>query len=146
MIHLEASIIVHKGFDEIPPVFRDPSSLTLWDRSVEKVEPTSDKAVGVGYTFDTIGPAKGGRKGLRSSYIITQFDRDINAVELVNSKLFKKAVWTFKFKSIEEGVEITCIIDMWLKWYYFFLSPLLKYNISAIERDLRQLKKAIEEL
>jgi hypothetical protein len=143
-IHLEKSIIVHRSMAEIPEFFNNPKSLTAWDVSVAKVALTCHGPLRVGYTFDTIGPARNGRPGKRSSYRVVKLEPQENDVELTNSKIFKRAVWGFRFDPIAEDTRITCSIDLRVKSRFFFIGWLLKLNKQALNTDLERLKKAIE--
>ena len=143
--HLEESVLIGRKFCDFPPSFADPRSLAAWDTSVARVEITSDGPVRVGFTYDTIGPRKHGREGKRSSYRITRLEPRENSVELINSTVFRRAVWGFRFEDIPEGTLTTCTVDLEVKRRYFVVALMLRFNRRALVGDLRRLKRAIEE-
>jgi hypothetical protein len=78
-----------------------------WDRSVADVEITSALPVGVGSTFKTVGPARGGRPGIITSYRIAEFEPVTHAtVEVLDSPTLRRAVWDFTFASTGTSTHI----------------------------------------
>lgn len=147
-MQLLETIQVPQPVDIVWNFLSDPLSQLKWDRSVVKVELTSSSPVGVGYTFTTIGPAKGSRPGLRSDYKITEFIPGKHAtISLVNSRTFKRGDWSFDVEETPEGgTKVTCaiIFTPWPK--YWFVGLVLRFNASAIRRDLRYLREALQQL
>ncbi|MBX3082654.1 MAG: hypothetical protein KF716_13535 [Anaerolineae bacterium] len=114
-----------------------------------KVIPTSSLPVGVGYTFDTIAPARGSnaqQEGQRMSYRITEFVPNHHAkILLTHSDIFKEAYWTTIVNAAQEGVKVTLQVDLSLRPMYLFMMPvLLVTNKGAFFRDLQYLKRAME--
>lgn len=143
-ISLESAVSVNKALDDFPSWLGDPRSLELWDRSVAHVDITSTGGWGVGSTFTTVGHPRGGRPGRISSYRVRRLDRTVNEVELVDSPVFERAVWTFSFVPQAQRTKITCRIDLRTRPRYVFLAWLLKVQTRAIQQDLDQLKRVIE--
>jgi hypothetical protein len=90
-LHLEASVWVDKAFGDFQPFLSDPRSLRLWDKGVERVEIRTPGPLRAGSTFDTIGPPRGHRPGLRTSYRVAEIRRDLNVVEALDHPLFERA-------------------------------------------------------
>ncbi len=144
-LHLESSILINRPFAEFPRSFSDPRSLAAWDASVAEVVPISEGPLRVGSTFETVAPAKPGHAGRRSSYRVVQFDERVNRVELINSKLFRSAVWTFTFADDPAGTRTTCAVDATVRPQYFFVALVLRLQKRALLGDLRRLKSAVEQ-
>jgi hypothetical protein len=143
-LHLESRVDVDTPLDRFPSYLKDPRSLPMWDRSVARVEITSTGPLSAGSTFNTIGYARGKKKGQISAYCIVHIERTFNQVELTNSRLFQKALWGVVFTPTTHGTEITCTIDLVTKRRYFFMVPMLRANKRAIRTDLGLLKEIIE--
>lgn len=148
-MHFESSVLVRKTVEQAWKFFENPLSLAKWDRSVAKVIPTSSLPVGVGYTFDTIAPARGSnaqKEGLRMSYRITEYaPNHYSKILLTHSDIFKEAYWTTLVKAAQEGVEVTMQVDLTLRPLYLFMAPvLLLTSKSAFFRDLQYLKHVME--
>src|SRR5688572_5758870 len=68
-IYLQTETTTSMSREEAWRFFENPQNLATWDKSVAKVEPTTNGQPGVGYTFDTIAPVRTGQKeGERMSY------------------------------------------------------------------------------
>lgn len=143
--HLENSIFVNRALKDFPRFFSDPRSLAAWDPSVAHVEPTCDGPLRSGYTFDTIGPARNGKPGKRSSYRVITLEPELNQVELVASPVFRRAIWTFRYSSRPGGTLVVCGVEATVKALYFPLAVLLRFNRNALLGDLRRLKDAVEK-
>ena len=140
-MHLESSMGVRQTVERVWAFFVDPANLPKWDRSVATVIVPSPNNVGVGSTFDTLAPS-----GMRMSYRVTEFvPKQRISIRLVNSNMFKEALWTFKFEPIAGAVRIICRVDLIPRLRYSFLIPvlLLTYK-AAFRRDLTYLKQALE--
>jgi hypothetical protein len=98
----------------------------------------------VGAKFATIGPFRGGHEGKRSEYQVVAIDGDESKVALVNSPLFKSAVWTMRFAAKGNGTAVECEMDMSTDLLRAPVGLLLKLNAKAIATDLQFLKRAIE--
>jgi hypothetical protein len=140
-MHLESSVVVSQALERVWAFFVDPANLPRWDRSVATVIPTSPSTVGAGATFDTIAPS-----GMRMSYRVTDLvPRQRAEIRLVNSNMFKEALWTFIFEPLAEGVRINCQVDFTPRLRYSFLTPVLLLTYKdAFRRDLTYLKQALE--
>jgi hypothetical protein len=76
IIHLESSIIVGRTVDRVWAFVMDPLSLTTWGRSMARFIVASPDLVGVGFTFDTLAPARRSdphAAGARLSRRVTEF-------------------------------------------------------------------------
>ena len=140
-MHFQSQTVVERSIEAVAAFFADGQNLVKWDRSVAKIESTSSGVAAVGTTFDTIAP-----NGLRMSYRITEHDpEDHSTIELMPSKMFKRAVWRLTYERAGEGTRITCDVDFILRpLYWFLVVPLMMSQKKALARDLRQLKEAIE--
>jgi hypothetical protein len=143
-MYLESSIIVGQSPPKVWAFFADPQNLARWDRSVERVVQTSAVPVGVGFTFDTYGPATDGA-GFRSSYEVTEYrPGEYVWVDLMNSKWFSRARWLTAVEPSGVGTRIRVGLAVTPRWRYFFLWPVLRLSAPAIGRDLGFLKRALE--
>jgi hypothetical protein len=140
--HLDAELLIDRPLDQVRAFFADADSPVRWDRSVSKVICTSPFAVGA--KFVTIGPSRHGREGKRSEYQVIAVGDDESQVQLVNSPLFKSAVWTMRLAAKGRGTSVTCAMDMSTDWLRAPLGMLLKLNANAIATDLQFLKRAVE--
>jgi len=146
-MHLESNIIVNQSTQQVWDLFEDPYFLVKWDRSVEQIIPTSQSPAGaVGFTFDTIAPRKPGQKqGLRMSYRIIEHIPDYQTkIALERSNMFKEAIWTMRIEPAMNGSLITCLVDLKVKFKYFFMRPLIYIYRKGILTDLKILKGVIE--
>ncbi len=64
-------------------------------------------------------------------------------IQLENSPMFSKAIWTMRVEPAAKGALITCEADLAVKLRYFFMAPLLFFNRSALQSDLHYLREAI---
>lgn len=148
-MHLQAAIVVARTNEQAWRFFDDPLNLAKWDRSVAQVILTSTEPFGVGSTFDTIAPVPRSRSekaGMRLSYRITEYvPRRQTKIQLIESHMFKYAVWIMTTEDVAGGVRITCQLDATLRPRYSFLFlVLLMTHKGAFRRDLTYLKQAIE--
>ena len=146
-MHLESTILVNKSEEQVWEFLNDITNLARWDHSVEKVIITSgDKKNPIGLTFDTIGPAKPGKTGLKTSYeVITYIPTKSSDAKVTHSNLFKQAVWKNKTEKGTNGTFITISVDFSLKHRFKLLYPIIYLRKGAIDRDMRFLKEAIEK-
>ena len=142
--HMATEVFVDRPLDQVRAFFADVNSLVLWDRSVCKVVSISSSPFEVGARFATIGPFRGGHEGKRSEYQVIAVDGDESKVELVNSPLFKSAVWTTRLAAKGNGTIVECEMDMSTDLLRAPIGLLLKPNARAIATDLQFLKRAIE--
>lgn len=140
-MHFESHIVVDRSLQVVTEFFADAQNLVKWDRSVARVEPTSSGTAAVGFTFDAIAPS-----GLRMSYRITAHDPErYSIIELMTSKMFKRAAWRLQYDRVAGGIQITCGVEFVLRPLYWFLAvPLIVSQRKALARDLQSLKEAIE--
>ena len=97
-------------------------------------------------TFDTIGPTKPGKTGLKTSYeVITYIPTKSSDAKVTHSNLFKQAVWKNKTEKGTNGTFITISVDFSLKHRFKLLYPIIYLRKGAIDRDMRFLKEAIEK-
>jgi polyketide cyclase/dehydrase/lipid transport protein len=149
-MRLQSWILVGRAIDHIWAFFVDLPNLATWDRSVAQVIVTSSEPLGVGSTFETIAPSPRSdpqRAGARLSYRITEVvPQQRFSVLLVDSPMFKRAVWTFVLEPVADGARITCLLDFALRPRYSWLLPiLLVTSRGALRRDLTALKQALEQ-
>jgi len=142
--HMAAEVFIDRPLDQVRAFFTDVNSLVLWDRSVSKVMSISSAPFEVGAKFATIGPFRGGHEGKRSEYQVVAVDGDESKVELVNSPIFKSAVWTTRLAAKDNGTMVECEVDMSTDLLRAPIGILLKLNAKAIATDLQFLKRAIE--
>jgi hypothetical protein len=140
-MHFQSDIVVERPLEAVTKFFDDPQNLVKWDKSVAKIEPTSSGETSVGFTFDTIAP-----NGQRLSYRITAHDPGRGStIELMPSKMFKRAIWIMRYDQLPSGTKITCEVDFTLRARYCFLVlPLILTQRKALARDLRSLKDSIK--
>jgi hypothetical protein len=142
--HMAAEVFIDRPLDQVRAFLADANSLVLWDRSVSKVIADSSTPPRVGAKFTTIGPFRGGREGKRSEYQVVAVDGDETKAELVNSPIFKSAVWTMRLAAKGNGTMVACEMDMSTDLLRTPIGLLLKLNEKAIATDLQFLKRAIE--
>lgn len=136
---------VEQSSEQVWKLLSNPYFLAEWDRSVETVIPISQNSDIIGFRFDTIAPKKKGlNKPMRMSYrVIGHIPGYETKIQLENSSMFRKAIWTMRVESTSKGALITCEVDLKVKPAYFFLSPLLFFNRRALHTDLCSLRNAI---
>jgi carbon monoxide dehydrogenase subunit G len=147
-MHLEQSIVIERGPQEVWKFLGSVENVAKWDRGVERAATTREASgEAVGLEFDTFAEASGSDKG-KMSYRITEVGNDACTVELVsntgNARFFKQATWRFQTTPHPEGTLLTCAADFKTRLRYCFLAPLLYMKRSAISIDLECLKQAIE--
>jgi hypothetical protein len=140
-MHFQSDIVVNRSVDAVTTFFDDPQNLVEWDKSVARIEPTSSGETAVGFTFDTFAP-----NGQRLSYRITEHEPGRQStIELMPSKMFKRAIWVMRYDRLSSGTRITCEVYFTLRPQFFFLVlPLLLTQRKALARDMTSLKTAIE--
>jgi len=140
-MRFRAEVVVPRTSSEVAAFFDNPHNLARWDRSVARVEVRSAGPAAIGFTFDTVAPS-----GMRMTYRITAHEAERHTtVELVSSAMFKSAVWYMRYDPVPGGVRIGCAVQFRLRARYALLViPLLLMSRSALHRDLKQLKDAIE--
>ena len=139
------SVFVNRSESEVYRLFMNLQNLAKWDRSVAKVVQTSEGPLGVGSTFDTIGPSSRGKPGLKTSYKALRIEENRRMDVLVtDSNIFKTAVWEMKLEPKSNGTVVHCAVEFSLKPQYLLLAPFLLFNKRAITRDLNYLKIEIE--
>jgi hypothetical protein len=142
--HFAEEVFIDRSPDQVRAFFADVNCLVLWDRSVSKVIWDSSTPFAVGARFATIGPSRGGREGKRSEYQVVAVDGDEGKVALVNSPIFKSAIWTMRFAAKDSGTIVGCEMAMSTDLLRAPIGLLLKLNAKAIATDLQFLKRAIE--
>ena len=143
-MYLESAIWVNRPLSEVWAFFADPSNLVKWDRSVARVVITNSVPVGVGFTFDTFGPATN-REGARSSYRMSEYHPgEYVWVDLTNAKWFSQARWLTAFEATGKGTKVRIGITLTFKPRYIYLWPIFRLTTHGIKRDLGYLKRAIE--
>jgi len=75
---------------------------------------------------------------------VVAVDGDESKGELVNSPIFKSAVWTPRLATKDDGTIVECEMDMATDLLRAPTGLLLKLNAKAIATDLQFLKRAIE--
>ena len=153
-MRLAAEMTVRRPLDAVWAFLAsDPANLTTWDRGVRTVRVTSEKASGVGMTFDTLGfprGRKGGEESGRMSYRVAEFvPRHHMTVALAsaggNARYFRRAAWRMQVEPAGgEGTRVICAADFTLRRRYFFLAPVLYALRGSLRRDLGYLKVAVE--
>ena len=143
-MYLESAIWVERSPSEVWAFFADPLNLSKWDRSVTRVVITSSGPFGVGFTFDTFGPATN-KEGARSSYRVSEYQPGKYVwVDLTNAKLFRQARWLTAVEAIDKGTNMRIGIALTFKRRYICLWPIFRLTTYGIRRDLGYLKQAIE--
>jgi Polyketide cyclase / dehydrase and lipid transport len=143
-VRLSSETVVSLTTEQTWAFFSDPHNLAQWDRSVARVEPTSTAPVGVGYTFDTIGPERAGRAE-RSSYRISEFTPKRGArADLVNSDKFQRAYWWTRLEPTAGGTRIVIDVEFAPKLQYFFLTPVLFLSRNNLLTDMKYLHDEVE--
>jgi hypothetical protein len=142
--HMAAEVFIDRPLGQVRAFFADPDSLVRWDRSVSKVICLSSAPFEAGAKFATIGPFRRGREGKRSEYQVVAIDGDESKAGLINSRLFKSAVWTMRLAAKDNGTMVECEMDMSTDPLRAPIGLLLKLNEKAIATDLQFLKRAIE--
>jgi len=141
MMHLQSKIWVRQNVEQVTKFFYAPDSLAKWDRSVAQMIPVTVDTNEARARFDTISPS-----GVKMNYEVVEItpERSVKIL-LLNSKMFKKAVWHFEFAPSGSGTDISCHIYFTVKFPYHFLYPVLYFNKKALLRDLKYLEKALDE-
>jgi polyketide cyclase/dehydrase/lipid transport protein len=129
----------------------DVSNVAKWDRGVGDARVTSDGPMAVGAEFETVGLA-GARDGAgtqgRMAYRVAEVEGNRSVVELTsrdgNARFFRRASWEFRIEPAEGGSKVVCVADFEVRKRYWFMAPVLFFMKGAIDRDLRQLKEAVE--
>jgi carbon monoxide dehydrogenase subunit G len=147
-MRLESKIIIHCPPEEVWKFLGDLQNIAKWDRGVASAAQTSAGQTGVGSRFDTL--ARGGEPETgRMSYRISETGNDRCVIELDgfegNARFFKSARWIFQIEPNPDGSVLTCATDFVLRLRYFFMAPVLYVMKGAIARDLRGLKKVLEQ-
>src|SRR5262245_13685559 len=140
-MHLQSKILVDQNIEQVTNFFFEPSSLAKWDKSVAEMIPTSSGENAVRSTFDTIAPS-----GMRMNYEVIELNDDKSVkIQLNNSKMFKTAVWHFQFEPVENKTMVICHVYFTTRLKYVILYPVLFLNRSALFRDLKFFKDALEK-
>ena len=145
-LQLGASVQIDRPVAEVKAFLEDLDNLARWDRGVVKVFHPTNGPLGVGSEFSTLGPALPGKRGKISVYRLTHVADDSNAVELLDNRVFERAVWTTRFASTPTGKEtdVRCQVSASIRPRYFFFAWVLRLFRQAIADDLYYLKRAIE--
>jgi hypothetical protein len=145
-VRITTVLDVPQSIDKVWTFSSDPMAQKKWDRSVADLEITSELPFGVGSTFKTIGPRRGGRPGIVTSYRITEFEPIRHAtVEVVDSPTLRRAAWDFSFTSNGTGTHIEWNIERGAKPRYFFLEIVLRSNRAQLVRDMHWFREALDE-
>ena len=140
-MRLQSKLLVDYTAEQVTDFFYHPSSLAKWDKSVTEMIPISNAANATHAAFDTIAPS-----GKRMNYEVIELNADKSVkIKLLNSKMFKQAIWHFQFVPVGQTTEIICSVHIKLRLLYIFLYPVLYFNRSALLRDLRFLRDALDE-
>jgi hypothetical protein len=139
-MQFESQIEVARDLQDVARFFDDPLNIARWDKSVARVIPTSTGPTGVGSTFDTIAPS-----GMRMSYRIIEHEPDHGAAELMESRIFRQAVWRMQLTPVPGGTRVICRLEFRLRPRYLLLIvPLLLTQRRALQSDLVSLKQVLE--
>jgi hypothetical protein len=142
--HFGEEVLIDRSLDQVRGFFADVQSLVLWDRSVSKVICTSPTPLTSGAKFTTIGPSRRSREGKRSEYQVVDINGDEAKIALVNSPLFKSAIWIMRLVERGSGTKVACEMNLSTDLLHAPIGLLLKLNAKAIATDLQFLKRAIE--
>jgi len=83
---------------------------------------------------------------MKMNYEVIEFDSERSVkIKLNNSRMFKTAIWHFQFDPVGERTEITRNVFIRIRFPYIFLYPVLYFNRSALLRDLKFFKVALNE-
>jgi Polyketide cyclase / dehydrase and lipid transport len=137
-------VLIDRPLQQVRDFFADLQHPVRWDRSVSKVVYASSAPLTVGAKFTTIGPSRGGREGKRSDYQVIAIDGDEAKLALLNSPIFKSAIWTMRLVETGSGTKVACEMDLSTDLLRAPIGLLLKLNAKAIATDLQFLKRAIE--
>jgi hypothetical protein len=139
---MEERVVIARDIEDLWAFFMDIQNLPKWDRSVARVQMTSENTgVGVGFTFDTFAAEDRGRM----SYEVTRL-RAPNAYEVVTrSGFFRLARWQFTLEATAGGTVVTCASDVSLPARHLWLALVLAViGPKAIRTDLAELKRVTE--
>ncbi|HTZ56507.1 MAG TPA: SRPBCC family protein [Acidobacteriaceae bacterium] len=147
-MHLEQSIVIKRGPEEVWKFLGSVENIAKWDRGVERAATTREQQGNpVGLAFDTFVDASGSDRG-RMSYRIGEVGENYCTVQLTsstgNARFFRKASWTFRTLPHPDGTLLVCAADFETRLRYCFLASLLYLKRSAIAIDLECLKQSIE--
>jgi len=150
-MRLESTIVIRRKSEEVWRFLTEPSNLAKWDRSVAMVEMSDANApAGVGLEFTTVGHIGSGPDRGRMTYRVKEADpgqKDYR-VELTsrtgNARFFSAAQWHIRVEDAPEGSRVMCSTEFRLRLGYLLLAPVLYFMKSGIDRDLVNLKSALE--
>jgi Polyketide cyclase / dehydrase and lipid transport len=117
-LKLEAQIFVARAPEVVGRYLGDVSSVAKWDRGVGEAQMTSDKPMGVGAEFETVGLA-GTRDGAgtqgKMGYRVVEVEGNRSVVELTsrdgNARFFRRATWEFRIEAADGGSTVICVAD-----------------------------------
>jgi hypothetical protein len=141
-MRLEERVVIARDIGDLWAFFMDIQNLPKWDRSVARVQATSDNGgAGVGFTFDTFAAGDRGRM----SYEITRLRAPCEYEVVTRSGFFRLARWQFTLEATAGGTAVTCVSDVSLPARHLWLAPVLAViGPKAIRTDLAELKRVTE--
>ena len=149
-MRLESKIIIRRAPEEVGRFLSDIANVEKWDRGVGSSRAISGSP-GVGFEFETLGRSDSSfadPEKARMAYRIVRAESDNCTVALVsttgNARFFKTAQWHFRLSPTSEGSLLTCCADFTVRLRYIFLAPILYLKRSALQMDLKSLKRTIE--
>jgi len=141
-MRLESAIVIRRTPEQVWNFLGDASNVPKWDRGVAAVNATSPT------TFETLAYSSRSNQGRMSYRIAEPAPGAHSTVQLTsstgNARFFENAQWNFNVDPAPQGSRVICSVDFALRPQYFFLAPILFFMRSAIHRDLKSLKRAIE--
>jgi Polyketide cyclase / dehydrase and lipid transport len=152
-MRLESSIVIHRMTEDVWNFLWDINNVAKWDRGVSCVKQTSHGPVGIGFEFETIGHphfVEDTKPWGQMSYRIIDMDsRGRCTVQLTsstgNARYFKQARWNFLAEPVQGGTKLTCSAEFALRPRYIILAPILYVMRGAIHRDLKELRRVLED-
>lgn len=145
-LYLQTETTTTMTLEQTWQFFENPQNLATWDKSVAKVEPTTQGSPRVGYTFDTIAPLKAGEKqGQRMSYRIEEYAPPHQTrIRLVGSPMFTYADWIITLEPAAGGTRIIHGVKFVPKFQYSFMTPILYLSQKNFMADMKNLDEALK--
>jgi Polyketide cyclase / dehydrase and lipid transport len=141
-MRIEERVVIARDIGGLWAFFMDVENLPKWDRSVARVQVTSDNGgVGVGFAFDTFAAGDRGRM----SYEVTRLRAPYEYEVVTRSGFFRLARWQFTLEATAGGTVVTCVADVSLPARHLWLALVLAViGPKAVRRDLAELKRVTE--
>ncbi|HEY3738327.1 MAG TPA: SRPBCC family protein [Bryobacteraceae bacterium] len=148
-MRLQSKIVIERPPEQVWKFLGDIGNVAKWDRGVSSTTLTSAGPVAAGSSFDTLAHGSNPEKG-RMSYRIAETGSDRCVIDLTssggNARYFSSASWIFEVEpGPPEYCSLTCAAVFGLRARYFFLAPMLYFMKRGIAKDLRNLKRVIEQ-